>query len=102
MKTAEEILNKTFTLGEFDEVGNCNDPFYDKEDVINAMEEYADQFKPKWNVFTSNRSNDPKFGEYVLIVSQYKPDKPILMMWDNVYGVIEGDEWIYFKDLRQP
>lgn len=48
MKTVEEILDQTFTLGEFDDNGNCKEPFYDKEDVITAMQEYADQFKPKW------------------------------------------------------
>ena len=100
MKTPVEYLREKGILS--DDKTTFEITFSDKSTVTvnNLLEEYADQFKPKWNTFTSDRSTDPKFGEYVLIVSQYKPDKPKLIQWDNIYGVIEGDQWIYFKDLR--
>lgn len=45
MKTAKEILMNYDGVLDFNEVNNIA---YDESATIKAMEEYADQFKPKW------------------------------------------------------
>jgi hypothetical protein len=102
IKTAEEffrekirenyLLPREFSLSQMD--------FLNSEKAVRWAKEYANQFKPKWNTFTSDRSTDPKDRELVIIVCrQFKPEKPKLISWYAGCQVMDGDEWIYVNDI---
>lgn len=58
MKTAEEIIHKIYMDKYNDTKEGCNYPMYYPNYAIQAMEEYADQFKPKWISIDDRPPND--------------------------------------------
>lgn len=91
MKTALDIINEKTDLM----VSNF-DKAYEQGDVLAAMEEYADQFKPQW-IPVSERLPD-------LTVNNGKASEEVIVLIDSVtyIGYYTTDGWCYsFGDLME-
>lgn len=99
IKTAEGFLRSKGLLSNDKTIFQIT--FRDESSVTvnELLDEYADQFKPKWNTFVSDRRSDPEIGEMIIYVCQYNSKQPCVIKWDEKYQVMEGDIWMSFKPL---
>ncbi len=87
MKTKEEILDKNI-INRFDDI--------DRNTFLTAMQEYADQFKPKW--ISINDSLPTEYGVY-LIYTKYSGIQ--VSRWSD-YNVTYGMPFKEAFFLRSP